>query len=52
MPHLRLRYPPGAYVGIELEINQKIVRAAGRRWTALRGVLVDSLRAAMARGDA
>jgi predicted N-formylglutamate amidohydrolase len=44
--HLRLRFPPGAYVGVELEINQGIVFAAGRRWTALRGVLVDSLRAA------
>ena len=44
--HLRLRFPPGAYVGIELEINQSIVLAAGRRWTALRRVLVDSLRSA------
>ncbi len=44
--HLRRRYPPGAYVGIELEINQGIVFAAGRRWKALRGVLIDSLRAA------
>jgi predicted N-formylglutamate amidohydrolase len=43
--HLRLRFPPGAYVGIELEVNQKIVLAAGRRWAALRGVLIDSLRA-------
>ena len=46
--HLRRRFPPGAYVGIELEINQSIVFAAGRRWTALRGVLIDSLRAAFA----
>jgi predicted N-formylglutamate amidohydrolase len=44
--HLRRRFPSGAYVGIELEVNQKIVLAAGRRWTELRGVLVDSLRAA------
>ena len=41
---LRLRYPPGAYVGVELEINQNIVLAAGRRWTRLRGALIDSLR--------
>ena len=34
--HLRRRFPPGAYVGIELEVNQSIVFAAGRRWTALR----------------
>jgi predicted N-formylglutamate amidohydrolase len=46
--HLRRRFPPGTYVGIELEVNQAIVFAAGRRWAALRGVLVDSLRAASA----
>jgi predicted N-formylglutamate amidohydrolase len=44
--HLRLRFPPGAYVGIELEVNQKIVTKAGRCWTALRRALVESLRAA------
>ena len=44
--HLRQRYPPDVYVGIELEINQAIVIAAGRRWTALRRVLVQTLRAA------
>ena len=47
--HLRLQFPQDAYTGIELEINQGIVAAAGRRWTAVRGVLVDSLRAACAR---
>jgi len=46
--HLRLRFPSNAYVGIELEINQGIVLAAGRRWSALRHVLIDSLRAACA----
>jgi predicted N-formylglutamate amidohydrolase len=46
--HLRLRFPPGAYVGIELEVNQKIVIEAGRRWTSLRRALVESLRAACA----
>jgi predicted N-formylglutamate amidohydrolase len=45
---LRRRFPPDAYVGIELEVNQAIVFAAGRRWTALRSALVDSLRAAYA----
>ena len=44
--HLRLRFPRSAYVGIELEVNQSIVLAAGRRWIALRGELIDSLRAA------
>jgi predicted N-formylglutamate amidohydrolase len=47
--YLRLRFPPGAYVGVELEINQGIVLAAGRGWTALRGLLVDALRTACAR---
>jgi predicted N-formylglutamate amidohydrolase len=46
--HLRRCFPPGAYVGIELEINQSIVLTAGRRWAALRGVLIDSLRTASA----
>lgn len=46
--YLRSRFPRRAYVGIELEINQSIVFAAGRRWTALRRVLVDSLRSACA----
>lgn len=41
---LRRKYPPGRYVGIEIEVNQKIVFAAGRFWTELRGVLIDSLR--------
>jgi predicted N-formylglutamate amidohydrolase len=44
--HLRLRFPCHAYVGVELEINQRIVLAAGQRWTTLRAVLVDSLRTA------
>ena len=48
--HLRLRFPPGDYVGIELEVNQRIVLAAGRPWTRLRSVLIDSLRAACTAG--
>jgi hypothetical protein len=43
---LRSRFPSSAYVGVELEINQSTVLAAGRPWTALSGVLIDSLRAA------
>ena len=46
--HLRRQFPPRAYVGIELEVNQAIVFAAGRRWKTLRSVLVDSLRTACA----
>ncbi len=45
--HLRLRFPSTAYVGIELEINQSIVFAAGRRWAALQQALIVSLRAAL-----
>jgi predicted N-formylglutamate amidohydrolase len=45
--YLRRQFPPAAYVGVELEVNQSIVFAAGRRWTALRRTLVDSLRAAV-----
>ena len=44
--HLRLDFQPSAYVGIELEINQRIVFDAGSRWKALRTVLIHSLRAA------
>jgi predicted N-formylglutamate amidohydrolase len=45
---LRLRFAPIEYVGIELEVNQGIVFAAGRRWTALRRQLIDSLQTACA----
>ncbi len=44
--HLRAGFAPSDYVGIELEVNQGIVFAAGRRWTALRRTLIDSLRTA------
>lgn len=44
--HLRLRFPARAYVGIELEVNQKIVLEGGRPWAALRAALIDSLGAA------
>ena len=46
--HLRSRFPPGAYIGIEIEVNQGIVLGAGRRWAALRSVLIESLRRACA----
>lgn len=42
--HLRTRFAPTDYVGIELEVNQGIVSEAGRRWKALRDTLIDSLR--------
>jgi predicted N-formylglutamate amidohydrolase len=46
---LRRRLPPGAYVGIELEINQKHVVRAGGHWTTMRKVIVESLCRALAR---
>ena len=46
--HLRGRLAQSDYVGIELEVNQGIVFAAGRRWTALRRKLIDSLQMACA----
>ena len=45
---LRAAFPCSAYIGIELEVNQQIVLAAGRRWTRLRDALIDSLRMACA----
>jgi predicted N-formylglutamate amidohydrolase len=41
--HLRSRFAACDYVGIELEVNQSIVIAAGRHWMALRRLLIDSL---------
>jgi predicted N-formylglutamate amidohydrolase len=46
--YLRRRFPPGVYAGIELEVNQAIVLSAGGGWSALRRLLIDSLRAACA----
>lgn len=45
---LRFVFPASAYVGVELEVNQDIVLAAGRRWISLRSALIDSLRSACA----
>ena len=44
--HLRRRFPESAYVGVELEVNQRVVAAGGRRWAGLRRALTDSLRTA------
>ena len=46
--HLRLRFAQNDYIGIELEVNQGVVLAAGRRWTTLRRKLIDSLQTACA----
>lgn len=44
----RRRLGPETYVGIELEVNQKLVFGAGRQWSALRQLIVASLREALA----
>lgn len=48
--YLRKRFPPDAYVGVELEINHGHVLEAGRVWRTLRADVVASLRAALS-GD-
>jgi predicted N-formylglutamate amidohydrolase len=45
---LRRRYSPRAYVGVELEINQKHVTEPGDRFRALRRAIIESLHAAQA----
>jgi len=46
----RRRLAPADYVGVELEINQKHIIRAGRHWTELRKVIVESLRRTLANG--
>ena len=46
---LRKRYADAAYVGIELEVNQRFVAQGGAAWTALRLALVGSLTTALGR---
>jgi predicted N-formylglutamate amidohydrolase len=46
--HLRLRFAASDYIGIELEINQGLLQSAAVQWTALRSLLMDSLRTACA----
>lgn len=45
--HLRGRFSADLYVGVELEINQKHVSSGGRRWRALRRLVIESLRQAL-----
>jgi len=44
--HLRKRFGPADYIGVELEVNQAFVLGPGAPWKALRGHLVASLRTA------
>ena len=49
--HLRRRFPPTRYVGIELEINQKHADSRNRFPGALRRAVIASLHEALARSD-
>jgi predicted N-formylglutamate amidohydrolase len=49
--YLRRRFPAEAYIGIELEINQKHVLSGGRPWRVLRDHVIESLRQAMTQAD-
>jgi predicted N-formylglutamate amidohydrolase len=44
---LRKLHPDGAYVGIELEVNQRFVDQRGAAWDRLKTMLVDSLNSAL-----
>ncbi len=40
---MRRRYPPAAYVGLELEVNQRYVEAGGPAWSRIRRTLLETL---------
>ena len=46
--YLRTRFDPAAYVGVELEISQRIVAAGAPQFPALRRALIAALRSAAA----
>lgn len=46
--HLRKRFGPDDYLGIEIEVNQKHVRQGGAHWRALRAAIIEALRIAAA----
>ena len=45
--YLRRRFPADDYLGIELEINQGIVAAGGKKWRCLRSQVIASLAQAL-----
>lgn len=47
--HLRRHFSPESYVGIELEINQKLVAGPAEQWRAIRAALIQALADATAR---
>jgi predicted N-formylglutamate amidohydrolase len=44
---LRCRFPPGQYVGMEIEVNQAFVLARRRSWRRLRRAVVATLQAVL-----
>ncbi|MGE5468850.1 MAG: N-formylglutamate amidohydrolase [Ignavibacteria bacterium] len=50
--YLRRRLSGARYVGVELEINQRIMTAGGVAWRTLRRTLIAALQAALAAEDA
>jgi predicted N-formylglutamate amidohydrolase len=44
---LRAQFPKGAYLGIEIELNQRLVRRGGNTWQALQAALARSLASAL-----
>lgn len=40
--YLRRQFPPDAYLGIELEINQKHVRGGGEHWRSVRNAVIEA----------
>lgn len=49
--HLRRRFQPGEYLGIELEINQAMVAAGGAAWAALGPLLAETFQSACSAGE-
>lgn len=45
---MRRRYPAAAYVGLELEVNQRYVEAGGPAWAKIRRTLLETLRRVLA----
>jgi predicted N-formylglutamate amidohydrolase len=45
---LRKRHPDAAYVGIELEVNQRFVERRGAPWDGLKAMLIESLKRTLA----
>jgi predicted N-formylglutamate amidohydrolase len=40
--YLRRQFPPDAYLGIELEINQQHVRASSEHWRSVRNAVIEA----------